>query len=182
MQRTARIGWILPALLLLTACSVMSREVEKEALPESPFPELIAHAANHLNQTLILGGYVLEVSNQADHSRMVVIQAPLSMNREPYSKDLSQGRLILEYSGFLDPELYSKDRKITVAGRLLGSSATDARPEPYPYVRLGVIELHLWPVEILLPYDPYYYWDPWWGSPYPYYYPYWGWRHYPPHR
>ena len=181
MQSFVRMGWV-PALLLLAACSVMSQTVEKEALPEIPFPELIAHADKHLNQTVILGGFVLEVSNASDHSRMVVVQAPLGINREPHSKDQSQGRFILEYPGFLDPEVYAKDRKITAAGPLLGSSATDARPEPFPYVRLRVTEIHLWPEEKPIPYDPYYYWDPWWGAPYPYYYPYWGWRHYPPHR
>ncbi|MBI5062161.1 MAG: Slp family lipoprotein [Desulfatitalea sp.] len=181
MPRVARIWWI-PALLMLTACSVMSQTVEEEALPEIPFPELIAHAAAHLEQTVILGGYVLEVSNLSDHSRMVAIQAPLGMSREPQSKDQSQGRLILEHPGFLDPEVYVKDRKITVAGRLQGSSATDARPEPFPYVRLRVTEIHLWSEEIPIPYDPY--WDPWWGYPYPYYYPPypWGYRHYPYHR
>jgi len=179
MQSFARMGWV-PALLMLVACSVMSQTVEEEALPEIPFPELIAHADNHLNQTVILGGYVLEVSNQSDHSRMVVVQAPLGMGREPQSKDQSQGRLILEYAGFLDPQIYAKDRKITVAGPLLGSSATDARPEPFPYVRLRVTEIHLWPEAQPIPYDPFY-WDPWWGYPYPYpyYYPYWGWRHHP---
>jgi outer membrane lipoprotein len=172
-------GWV-PALLLLVACSVMSQSVEEKALPEIPFPELIARAADHLNQTVILGGYVLEVTNAPDHSRMIVIQAPLGTSREPQSKDQSQGRLIVEYRGFLDPEVYAKDRKITVAGPVLGSSATDTRPEPYPYVRLRMTEIHLWPEEPPVPYDPYYYyWDPWWGYPYPYYYPYWGWRPYP---
>lgn len=177
MRRIAKVGWI-PACLLMMACSVMSRAVEDEALPEMAFPELIARAAEHIDQTVILGGYVLEVSNQADHSRMVVIQAPLGVSREPLSKDQSQGRLILEHAGFLDPEVFAKDRKITVAGRVLGSSATDARPEPFPYVRLRTVELHLWSKETPIPYDPY--WDPWWGHPYPYYYPYpWGWRPYP---
>jgi len=155
--------------------------VEEVALPEIPFPELIAHAAKHLDQTVILGGYVLEVTNQPDHSRMVAVQAPLGMSREPQSKDQSQGRLILEYPGFLDPEVYAKDRKITVGGRVLGSSATDPSLGRFPYVRLQVTEIHLWMEQ--KPYDPY--WDPWWGYPYPYFYPYpysYGWRHYPYHR
>ncbi len=179
MQRIWKLSWVL-AILILTACSVMSRSVEDEALPELPFPELIARSADYIDQTVILGGFVLAVTNDADHSRMVVIQAPLGVSREPQSKDQSQGRLIVEYPGFLDPEVYAKDRKITVAGRLLGSSATDARPEPFPYVRLQAVELHLWPKEMPVPYDPY--WDPWWGFPYPYYYPYWYWRPYPHHR
>lgn len=180
MPIIAQMRWV-PVLLLLTACSVMSQAVEEEALPEIPFPELIAHAANHLNQTVILGGHVLEVSNASDHSRMVLVQAPLGINREPQSKDKSQGRLILQYPGFLDPEVYAKDRMITVAGRLLGSSITDARPEPFPYVRLQVTEIHLWAEQKQVPYDPY--WDPWWGYPYPfpYFYPYpyhyWGGRY-----
>jgi outer membrane lipoprotein len=175
MKNLAINFWIMAA-LLATACSVMPAAVEEQALPDLPFPALIADAAANLDRTVILGAYVLEVTNDADRTRMVAIQAPLGLGREPKSKDLSQGRLILEYQGFLDPEVYAKDRKITVAGRLLASSATEKNPNPFPFLRLQVLELHLWPVEKPLQPDPY--WD-YWG--YPYAYP-WGWGPYYPYR
>ncbi|MFZ1983736.1 MAG: Slp family lipoprotein [Desulfatitalea sp.] len=168
MKNRAYCFWIMAA-LLFTACSVMPAAVEEQALPDIPFPALIADAAVNIDRTVILGGYVLEVTNAADRSRMLALQAPLGLGREPKSKDLSQGRLILEYHGFLDPEVYAKERKITVAGRLLASSATEKGQDPFPYLRLQVLDIHLWPVEKPVQRDPY--WDSW-GYPYPY--P-WGW-------
>jgi len=135
-----------------------------------PLDTLIAEAGRHIGETVILGGYVLEVVNEKKVTRLTCLASPLGTGQEPKSKDLSQGRLLLVYNGFLDPEVYSKDRKITVAGTLLGSSATEAQTHPFPYLRLQVETIHLWPVEKPIPRDPYY-WDPW-----PYYSP-WGWRH-----
>jgi len=158
--------------LFIAACAVMPAAVEQEALPGMPFPMLIQQADRYIGQTVILGGYVLEVQNQKDQTRIVALQAPLGFGQEPKSKDLSQGRLIISYGGFIDPEVYSKDRKITVAGKLLGSSATDEQKELFPYVRIQLMHIYLWPIEKPVQRDPY--WDFWGYPPYPY--P-WGWRH-----
>ncbi|NLX18754.1 MAG: hypothetical protein GXY53_05650 [Desulfobulbus sp.] len=165
-------------LVLLYGCAAAPiTTVADPALKESPFDELVAEAQQHIGKTVILGGYVLTVENRADQTRLVALQTPLS-GQEPGTKDLSQGRLILLYRGFLDPEVYSKDRKITVAGTITGSSATEsAAEEEYPFLRLQVEQIYLWPKPVPQPYRPYdywhhpYYYDPWW-RPYP-----WHWRH-----
>jgi len=160
------IGAIL-GLLLATSCSVMPKAVNETAMAPLPFDTLVADAGHHLGETVILGGYVVDVKNEPTQSRLTAVEAPLGIGQEPKSKDLSKGRLILEYKGFLDPEVYTKDRKITVAGTLQGSSSTDDGAFSFPYVRIAVQSLHLWPVERPVPRDPY--WDPW--------YPPWGWRY-----
>ncbi len=154
----------------------MPDEITHQALPaDTPFLELIQRAATFAGKDVILGGYILEVSNQKDQTRIMALQAPLGIGQEPKSKDLSQGRLIIFYHGFIDPEVYAKDRKITVAGKLLGSSHTDETKEPFPYVRIQMSHIHLWPVEKPIQRDPY--WDYWGYPPYPYpwawRYPYW---------
>lgn len=171
MKTTWPTLWLL-GLLIAAGCSVIPAEVEKKALPHMDFQVLIREAGHHKGRTVILGGYVLAVENQQDHTRIVAVQAPLRNNQEPRSKDLSQGRLVLIYPGFLDPEVYTAGRKITVGGTLLGSSSADPDPDPFPYVRVEVEELHLWPAEQPLQRD-YYHYPYWgWGHPYP-----WGWRH-----
>lgn len=165
--------------VFLVACSIMPRSIEKTALPQMPLPTLIQRSEKFHGQTVILGGYVLEMKNLAHQTRITAVQAPLDFGQMPKNKDLSEGRLILIYDGFLDPEVYRKDRKITVAGQLTGSSATQSSDTPYPYVQLHVTHIHLWPVEKPVVRDPYWdYWGPWgWGPPLrPYPYP-WGWRH-----
>jgi outer membrane lipoprotein len=165
---------------VLGGCSVMSPSVEQAAVPLT-FQELVDNTAPYIGQSVIMGGYVLSVENLEDSTRIVALQTPLGAGQNPKSKDLSQGRLILIHPGFLDPEVYTKDRKITVGGTLSGSSTIDQDAKtPYPYLKIQVTEIHLWPVEKPVPpYPyPYPYWDyPYWDNPwYPYYYP-WGWRH-----
>lgn len=159
---------------VFVGCSVVSQQAQQEALPQIPFPELVENAKQYTGETVIAGGYVVDVQNKKDRTVVTVVQAPLGVRQEPKSKDQSQGRLILVYPGFLDPQVYTENRKITVAGKLLGSSQTEADDKPFPYLRIQVSEIHLWPVERLRYVDPY--WDYGWWPYYYHPYPFW-WRH-----
>ena len=125
-------------------CSAIPSAVQKKALPEMPFPVLIQQADRYIGETLILGGYVLDVRNIEDETRMVAIQVPLDAEQKPKTRDLSQGIIIIKYNGFLDPNVYVKNSKVTVAGVLLGSSATKNFPLQYPSVELKLTHIHLW--------------------------------------
>lgn len=156
---------------LLSGCAG-APVVQEDALPPMPFSELIAHADRYKGQSVILGGYVLEVENHRDHTQILAVQAPLGSGQRLKSKDLSKGRLILTCSGFIDPEVYAKDRQITVGGDILGGAVDD--PElPFPYLRIKVNKIHLWPEEKPRPRD--FLWeDAWFYHHYPYYPWYWG--------
>ena len=160
---TAVVPWI------MVACSVVPEPPPDNSLPPMPFAEMVAGAGQFLGKTAILGGSVLDVVNLKDQTRLEALHVPLGVGQKPKDKDLSEGRLIIEYPGFLDPEVYTKGRLVTVTGKLLGSSASEENDKPFPYLRLLVMNLHLWPIEKPRPPDPY--WDPFW-YPYPWY-----WRH-----
>ena len=92
------------ALLLLgTSCSVISREIKSEALPDLPFDELVRQSESFRGNTVILGGYILETRNQEGSTLIKILQAPLMLGDEPRSSDYSQGRFRVEFQGFLDP-------------------------------------------------------------------------------
>jgi len=177
---------IIPSILLLglllfgvSGCAVVSPEVQEEALPNIPFPVLIGEVQKYMGDTVIEGGYVVSVENKADYTEIVAVQSPLGIGQRPKAKDLSQGRLVMIYKGFIDPEVYAKDREITVGGKIIGSSAQVKNPA-FPYLKLEIREIHLWAKEV--PTDPYWY-DPYWYGPYPFYDPYpWWWHRYPYHR
>ncbi len=126
-------------------CSTIPASVQRKALPAMPFPELIQQANQYIGETLILGGYVLEVRTVKDETRLVAIQAPLDANQKPKSRDLSQGLMILKHRESLNPEIYAIGSKITVAGDLIGSSATKPYPSPYPFIELRLTHIHRWP-------------------------------------
>jgi outer membrane lipoprotein len=160
------------AAMWFVSCSVMPAAVRQEALTDVPFPELVANASDYVGQTVILGGYVVEVQNEENLSRIVAVQAPLRFGDEPGSRDQSQGRLIIEYDGFLDPEVYRKDRRITVGGTLLGSSRTESGRAIYPYVRVKAATIHIWEQRPAVQRDPFWYRP--YAYPHPFFYP-WGW-------
>lgn len=155
-------------------------------MPPLPLSDLIANAAGYKGQAVVMGGYVLEVENQKGQTRIVAVQVPIGSGQRLKSKDLSEGRLVLVYDGFLDPEVYEKDRGITVRGEILGGALNDGKV-PYPYLRIEVLEIHLWPErerseqDLRRHYDPFHPYP--WYRRYPYYYypywsPYWNYRYY----
>ncbi len=126
--------------VLTSSCSVIPRHIRTESEPIVPFNTLVQEADKYVGKTVILGGYILETKNLADKTIIEVLQTPLTFRDEPESKDLSEGRFIVSHKGFLDPEVYSKDRKLTVAGTLSGCWVEDVRT-----CTLESREIYVWP-------------------------------------
>jgi len=150
--------------LTLFGCTVVSPRPTDKAPPLPPVDQLMRQSFQYVGETVVSGGYVLTVENFEGHTRIVALEAPLGSSQRPKSKDLSRGRLILRVDGFIDPEVYTKDRQITVGGRIL---APDPQSLPvYPHLLIQVDEIHLWPVPKPVPRDPYFWDDPWCGHPF----------------
>ena len=165
---------LLMLLSICCSCAVVSKDVTREALSERPLNEMVEQSAQLIGKTLVLGGYIVSVANHQSHTQIIAVHAPLGIGQQPKSKDLSKGRLIIKHDGFLDPEVYTKDRVITVGGKVLGSSKTDNSAEPYPYLRLEALDIYLWPLE-----DPKYREPNWYYDCYPYHYPRWRGHYHP---
>lgn len=150
---------------ILASCTVISRQRMAEALSDVTFPQLRADTDRYRGQVVILGGHVIEVRNQTDQTVLVILQSPLGSGQEPLPSEHSQGRFILRNEGFLDPEVFSKGRTLTVAGRVIDSTEEAIGQERYRYPVLEALEIYLWrPEEDRYPYYPYYrrpYYDPW---------------------
>ncbi|UCE82070.1 MAG: Slp family lipoprotein [Deltaproteobacteria bacterium] len=173
-------GWPFPlfsllvAVVGLTSCSpAISKQLRDEAAGLVPFEELLQKSDEYKGRVVILGGYILETVNEADGTLLVILQAPLDSQNSPKSSDLSKGRYLVQTKEFLDPVVYSKDRKITVGGRVVGAKKKKLGNINYKYLVVASLEIHLWPkkAEYTRPYyypyyDPWYY--PWYGYPYPY--------------
>ncbi|MGD8687253.1 MAG: Slp family lipoprotein, partial [Syntrophobacterales bacterium] len=117
---------IITSMLFYTAsCSVISSQVRKEAEPPVEFKTLMKEANAYVGRTVIVGGYILATDKLADKSVILTLQAPLGFRSEPKSRDKSQGRFIVVHKDFLDPAVYRKGRKITVAGYVVGITTED---------------------------------------------------------
>ena len=135
-----------------------------------PFELLLSEAKAHQDADVVLGGYILETLNEPDGSLLTMLQAPLGFRQEPKERDLSKGRFLVKSEQFLDPAVYSKDRKLTVWGKVLGArpEALGNRVYEYPVIEAG--EIRLWPKETprKWPYDPFYDCWPYWWHRYPF--------------
>ena len=156
---------IFVAILLSTAsCSVISSRVRKEAEAPAAFKTLMEETDSYIGKTVIVGGHILETKNLADETSILVLQAPLGFRGEPKSRDDSEGRFIVLHQDKLDPEVYKKGRKITVAGTVVGLTTAKVEDCPNQCLNIESREMHLWPEYYYYPrgYYPY-------GDPYPYY-------------
>ena len=165
---------IIPAMLMsffIVSCAVISPQIRDESIGPIPFKTLMQETDRFKGKTAILGGYILETQNLADKSIVKVLQTPLGLGENPKYKDMSEGRFIILQKGFLDPEIYQKGRKITVAGIIVGKTIEKVNHFAQPCLEIESREIYLWPK------DEYYYPQPYyspWYNPFPYY-----WRPYP---
>ena len=123
---------------------VISKEIKAEAERVS-FKTLAQQTDRYKGKTVILGGYIIETKNFAGKSTMTVLQTPLVGGEEPVSKGRAEGGFILSYEGHLEPEVYEKGRRTTVAGKVAGLADKGANC-PSPCLQLEYRQIYLWPM------------------------------------
>jgi outer membrane lipoprotein len=162
---------IFSTLLLVTACAVVSGEVRSEAISGVPLQDLLAYSEQYRGQTVILGGYILETRHVDAGTVIEILQTPLRYGQEPGARDRSEGRFMVRHSAYLDPEVYRKDRMVTVAGSVSGVKASQDENLHLQYLVLQSREIYLWPERPdRYPYYGPWYDYPWYGYPPAYYY------------
>jgi outer membrane lipoprotein len=179
MTRSASILAVVAA--LTTGCAAGVPRPIRDAPPDNPALNAVrADPAAYTGRAVRWGGTIARVDNRATETRVEIVERALERYGRPRDTDVSGGRFLARFDGFLDPSVYAKDRQLTVTGMLAGSEAGKIGEHPYTYPVVRVEAAHLWPPlpEPTHYRDPYWY-DPWWPSHpwgYPYPYPY---RRYP---
>lgn len=162
---------LMVTIVFLAACSSPVPELIRLA----PVPDQIIPAVNtralSKNTEVRWGGSILTTENLAQETQITVIAYPLDSDGKPLPGDMSSGRFIAKLKGFIEPQLYQRDRLITVRGKITGYSPLQIGEFSYDHAVVNVEQLYLWPkrkehddIE-----DAY-----WWRSPWyhPYYHPY----------
>jgi outer membrane lipoprotein len=168
--------------MLLGGCShAISPAVMNSADPYLTFAELLRHPQTHQGKIIVLGGVIVQTENRKDGSLLEIYQTKTNQWGEPTGLDVSEGRFLVFHEGVLEPEIYRKGRRLTVAGRVIGVQQGRMGNLDYTYPYLAALEIRLWEDKPPLSYDPYFddYWDPWYGGywRYPRMFPY----HYRPY-
>jgi outer membrane lipoprotein len=153
LRRRFRIFFLLSLIVFpfyITGCtSVISKPVRDRVNPGITFQELKGNPERHAGTMVLLGGEIVATTVRKEASWIEVVQKPLGWEDQPRTTDLSHGRFLGLFQGFLDPAIYARGRKITVAGEVQGTKVLPLGEIEYTYPVILPKELHVWkPVEI----------------------------------
>ncbi|GAB6059981.1 Slp family lipoprotein [Desulfonatronum parangueonense] len=133
------------------------------------FAELRQHPQAHQGKVVVLGGVIVQVLHSDEGSLLEVYQTRTNHLGEPVDLDISGGRFMVYHPTVLEPEIYRKGRRVTVAGRVIGQMVGDMGNLEYRYPYIEALEIQLWSERPQPRHDPYYdpfygpFWDPWYG-------------------
>lgn len=152
------------AAAVLAGCSVMPKSVLRAVDRDITLDQVQANPEQYIGSNVLWGGIVLGAENLEDATEIEVIETSLAFDERPRN-GASRGRFIVRAPGFLDTNIYSKDKRVTVAGTVKAVERRRIGRMEYPYPVLEPIELRLFdPTE-----DKYLYQDPYFYGPfYPY--------------
>jgi len=135
--------------------------------------EVHTQADKYLSQKVRWGGKILNIENKQNTSRLTIVSFPLNGYGRPKNTQQSPGRFIAIVDEFLEPELYSKDREVTVIGDLLKSETLKVGEFAYSHPVVKVENHYLWAIEEKTPDNYMHHWwhDSWYNPYYPWPYP-----------
>ena len=171
ISKTVSITSLISILLLITACSShIPAEISTPVAGSADIASVISAPDNYINQKVRWGGIILKTENKTDNSQLTLVGFPLDDQGEPQISDQSPGRFIAVLTDFVEPVVYTKDRILTITGKLSGSHTEKVGDFDYEYPVVQVEHYYLWPVKQEPNYDdlPYWWYDPY----YPWHYPY----------
>ncbi len=171
-------------LAIMAGCAhPISEDLRKSIDPNVSLPTISENPNQFTDKNVMFGGVIVATRNFPNKTEIEVIQKNLDYFGYPSRGNETEGRFVFVKQGFLEPEIYSKGRYVTGAGKLAGtqSGKVDNREMKLPVIE--VVELRLWEDYSKAPYGSYsypYYYGPFGGpfSPYGrgfrrFGYPYW---------
>lgn len=122
------------AVLLIAGCApVISKETLGTVNRGLEFSEVAGRPADYIGQSVVFGGTILETRNEEGRTVIEVLQEGLDSRLRPAERGESAGRFLVEFPEFKDPAIYSKGKRITVAGEVIGSERQRIGRGTYDY-------------------------------------------------
>jgi outer membrane lipoprotein len=143
-------------------------------------PDMVIHPANYRGKLFVLGGIIASTRLTEKGSLIEALCVPVDSNGYLLDLSAARGRFLALYpkgQGLLDPLIYTKGRKVTVAGEFLDVSPGKIDDMGYAFPFFEIKDIYLWQEIKDVRVVPYPY--PWYPYPYwPYYYdwPYYRWN------
>ena len=164
-----RLAFLLIVTVMLSGCSTPKTSFIPPTLKRQidftiSFEQIKESPSTYQRSVVILGGEVLSAKRLKDHTRLIVLQLPLSTGDEhTMNRTESEGRFIAMQAEFLDPATVPPGTRVTVIGEISGSTTELLDEMEYKYPVLTIGHLEVWPNAQQL---PYYYGRHYGGYPY----------------
>ena len=155
-------------LLSLSACT--TNKAIRTPVVDNPTVKQ-AQVSRETERLVRWGGIVIAVENKADHTRLEIVERPVTRYGTPKVTNASSGRFFAKTMQFIDPETIKTNQAITVSGTLIDYQPGMIGEHEYIYPVVEINEYKLWP-ENRRRRDTYYR-DPFWYDPYWGHHPYW---------
>ena len=165
-----RFQWFLLFLLVFLSSGcvhVISKDLRAKSDPSLTLSQVRQNPEAFKGKWVVWGGEIIETTNQKEGTTQIeVFQKPLGWREEPKETIASEGRFLILADKYLDPYIFRRGKKITVAGEIIGEKIKPLGEMDYRYPIVSSQKIYLWPQYYYQPY-PYFYFDPlWWGYPY----------------
>lgn len=157
--------------LLLSGCIAVPEQLAGE------YPQITPQDSGqgNINTRIRWGGMIIDTRPEEDQTCFEILSKRLDRSMRPLDEDQTGGRFIACKEGFLDPEVYTKGREVTLTGVINGSDIRKVGEFDYRYPLVNVQFLTLWeqrPDVVVYEQDwhyrPYYWHSPFYYSrPYP---------------
>jgi outer membrane lipoprotein len=165
MRNILRLFLIALLLFAASGCAYpIAEKYREEAAKDLTFPMVFRDPTAYRGRTVLWGGEIIETTNLQEGTEILILETPLDRRGFPDDAKYSQGRFVAKSPEFLDPAIYKKGMKVTLAGEISGKETRPLGKTSYTYPVVMIKQLYLWNVERWAAY-PYYRAYPYWYGP-----------------
>lgn len=143
MRITKIVNFIFLILLVYSCAHVISDEALKTVNKNIKVENIFTETDYYKGRNVLLGGMILNVRNEEKITYIEVLEKPLDFRGYPENTDVSRGRFLVYYEGFLDSAIYARGKFITVVGEILGTTVGKIEKADYKYPVIKSKELKL---------------------------------------
>ena len=161
-------------LLLLVGCAhPISKGFRNQVDPALSFNQILQSPDTYVGKKVVLGGTIVKTRNLKNVTEIEVVEKDLDCFGYPNFGYESRGRFLFRKQGYLESEIFTKDRMVTGAGTVVASKSGKIGETEYEFPVIEVEELKLWDPPIQSFGFPPYAYGPYLAGPFPFYtYPY----------
>jgi outer membrane lipoprotein len=168
-MKQIRLFWIFFLPLLVGCAHPISKGFRNQVDPDLSLNQILQSPNNYVGKKVVLGGTIIQTRNLENVTEIEVVEKDLDCFGYPNFGYESRGRFLFRKQGYLEAEIFTKDRIVTGGGTVVGTRSGKIGEAEYEFPVIEVEELKLWDPPVQSYWFPPYAYGPYLTGPYPYY-------------